>query len=268
MQKVVLITGVSSGLGKATAEFLLSKGYKVYGTSRKGKDQDVNFPVLQLDLMDEKSVASMVEQVIAAEGRIDVLVNNAGIGLAGAVENFSTVDLHQEMETNFYGCVRMCRAVLPVMRKQSSGTIINFSSIGGLAGLPFQAFYSSSKFAIEGFSQALYTEVKPFNIHVVIVNPGDFKTSFTANRNIVSAAKQENPYQAQFLKTIAVIEKEEHNGDNPLKVAKLVDRIIRSRSPRVRYLVGKFHQRLFVRIKPFLPESWLLKILAIFNGIQ
>jgi len=268
MQKVVLITGVSSGLGKAMADFLVLKGHRIYGTSRKADVSHLEYPVLPLDVTDAASVASVVEQVLTKEGRIDVLVNNAGIGLAGAVENFSPDEIRMEMETNFFGCVRMCRAVIPAMRNQLSGTIINLSSIGGLAGLPFQAFYSASKFAIEGFSQALYTELKPFNIHVVIVNPGDFKTSFSTNRKVVNSADQANPYQEQFIRTLAVIEKEEQMGDKPIRVAKLVDCIIRKKSPNIRYMVGKFHQRLFVHIKPLMPEAWHLRILAIFNGIS
>jgi NAD(P)-dependent dehydrogenase (short-subunit alcohol dehydrogenase family) len=177
-QKIVLITGISSGFGKSTAEFLAQKGYIIYGTSRKTIEVDNRINVLKADVTDIGSVKAAVETILNKEGRIDILINNAGMGISGPIEFASTEDFNLQMDTNFIGVVNMIQSVLPAMRKQKEGTIVNISSIGGLMGLPFQGFYSASKYAIEGMSEALRMELKPFHIKVVVVRPGDFHTGF------------------------------------------------------------------------------------------
>ena len=152
--------------------------------------------------------------------------------------------------------------LLPVMRKQGGGTIINFSSIGGLMGLPFQAFYSASKFAIEGFSEALRMEVKQFNIKVVLINPGDFHTNNSANRrNFLAPTGTNDPYHDQFEKTLAIIEKDEANGWEPVVLARKIVKIVECKNPRQRYIIASFEQKLAVVLKYILPGKWFRKIL-------
>ena len=188
---VVLVTGASSGIGKACAELLFARGCRVYGTSRQApralveartSDLAPLLRMIPLDVTSDDSVDAAVGVVLACEGRLDAVVNNAGFGVAGAAELTTIEEAREQFETNFFGTVRVCRAVLPVMRQQGSGRILNISSIAGRIGIPFQAFYSASKFAIEGFSEALRMEVAPFGVKVVLIEPGDFRTGFTAAR--------------------------------------------------------------------------------------
>jgi len=265
--KVVLITGASSGLGKAIADHLHAFGYIVYGTSRKQMTPPAGWNPLVMDVTDRESVNKAVAAVLEARGRIDVLINNAGFGLAGPAEFFTEEEMHQQLETNFFGMVRVCQAVLPSMRQQKSGTIINFSSIGGIAGLPFQSFYSASKFAVEGFSEALMQEVRPFGIRVVVIEPGDFHTAFTDNRRPSSGTHTNGVYSDMFRKTSAIFESDERNGCQPEKIAKAVARILRRKSPAFRYPVGKIDQLLFVVLRHILPGNLYLKILASHYGL-
>ncbi|MGB8489815.1 MAG: SDR family NAD(P)-dependent oxidoreductase, partial [Bacteroidales bacterium] len=182
MDKVVLITGISSGFGRETAAILADKGHKVYGTVRKTGDPHGNVKVLEMDLTNHVSIKDAVRTIVENEGRIDVLINNAGMHIGGPAETTPLENVRLLIDTNFIGMVRLTQEVLPVMRSQGSGIIINISSIGGLMGLPFQSFYSAGKFAIEGFSEALRMEVRRFGIKVVVIEPGDFHTSNTANR--------------------------------------------------------------------------------------
>ena len=267
MSQVVLITGVSSGFGKSISEFLCKQGYKVYGTSRREIQHDPAISILNVDVTDPQSVQRAVNSVLEKEGRIDALVNNAGMGLSGAIEDYSTDEAHREMETNFFGTFYTIRAVLPAMRQQKSGKIINIGSIGGIMGLPFQGFYSASKFAIEGLSQALRMELKKFNIKVIVVNPGDHQTQFTANRKFIAKALEEGAYHQQFQKSIAIIEKDEHNGLPSTSVAKKIHKIISKKNPCTRYIVSTFEQKLAVWLKHILPGSWFWKIIGDHYGV-
>ena len=181
MQQVIIITGASSGFGKATAELLATKGHIVYGLCRR-EMQDTTIKYRQCDVRNRAQIASVVAEIITEQGRVDVLVNNAGMGIGGALELATEEEIDLQMGTNFMGCVNLCQAVLPYMRKAHKGKIINLSSIGGVMGLPYQGFYSASKFAIEGFSEALSAEVRGFGISVSMVEPGDFATGFTGSR--------------------------------------------------------------------------------------
>ena len=269
MVKVVLITGVSSGFGKATAEILVSKGYKVYGISRKqNTDQNPNIKALQADVTDKDSVHKAVTSVIEAEGRIDVLINNAGMGITGSIEDASPEDINLQMNTNFTGYVNMIQAVLPVMRKQGGATIINTSSIGGLMGLPYQGFYSASKFAVEGLSEALRMELAPYNIKIVVIQPGDFFTNFTANRKPSGNSKPESAYQSQFQKTLSIIEKDEKGGLPPDFLARKVARILEQKNPCSHYIIATLEQKFAVVLKRILPGSWFSKILSSHYGIK
>jgi len=262
MPQVILITGASSGLGKAAAEFLSSKGYIVYGTSRNPSGEKAPYRVIAMDVTDEKSVLTAVQEVVTREGKIDVLLNNAGMGIGGALENFSESEAQKQFETNFFGMARVVSAVLPSMRAKKSGKIINISSIGGLMGLPFQGHYSAAKFAVEGFSEALFMEVRPYNIKVAVVNPGDFKTGFTSNRVFTSKDSSGSDYDRSFRKAVAVIEKDEQGGSDPVVLARTIEKIIRSKNPHFHYVVGRFDQRLIARLKPFLPHALMAWILT------
>ena len=262
MKKIILITGISSGFGKQTAELLATKGHTVYGTVRR--DAEINSLVngIKLDLTNINSIRQAVQSVLLKEGRIDVLINNAGMHTGGPIETSPIENIILQMDTNFLGMVHLTREILPVMRKQGGGTIINFSSIGGLMGLPFQAFYSAGKFAIEGFSEALRMEVKQFKIKVVLINPGDFHTNNSANRrNYLAPTDINEPYHEQFTKTLAVIEKDESNGWEPLVLARKIVKIVDCKNPRQKYIIASFEQKLAVILKYILPGKWFRKIL-------
>ncbi|MCX6259739.1 MAG: SDR family oxidoreductase [Bacteroidia bacterium] len=260
MAKIILITGISSGLGKQTAQRLAERGHSVYGTVRKECETCKLVNVLKMDLTDNESINKAVKTVVEKEGRIDVLINNAGMHTGGPIETTPLENIRLQMDTNFIGMVQLTNSVLPIMRKQGGGIIINISSLGGLIGLPFQAFYSASKFAIEGFSEALRMEVRGFNIKVVVVNPGDFHTNNSANRrNFLAPA---GPYQNQFEKSLAIIEKDESGGWEPEILARKIVKIVESRNPGQRYIIASFEQKLALILKRILPGKLFMKILA------
>lgn len=260
MGKVVLITGASSGFGKATAERLASKGYTVYGTSRKEQsDSAIHF--IMMDVCNRETVQAGIEHIVAMEGRIDVVVNNAGMGIGGSLELATEEEITLQMDTNFRGCVNVCQAVLPVMRRQKKGQIINLSSIGGIMGLPYQGYYSASKFAIEGFSEALAAETRGLGIRVSIVEPGDFATNFTSRRRNSELTAASDAYKASFSRSLSIIEKEENNGLQPDVLASKIEKIIVSRHPRLRYVVANMEQKMSVLLKHILPGNWFVGIL-------
>lgn len=269
MKKVILITGISSGFGKHTAEQLAARGHTVYGTVRRDCEVSSSVNVIRMDLTDISSVKTAVETVMNKEGRIDMLINNAGMHTGGPAETIPPEYIRLQMDTNFFGTVMLTREVLPVMRKQGGGTIINFSSIGGLMGLPFQSYYSAAKFATEGFSEALRLEVKQFNIKVVLINPGDFNTSNTSNRRKYLAQTGEaDPYHDQFTRTLAIIEHCETNGLSPGIMARRIVKIAECRNPKQRYVIASFDQKLSVVIKKIIPEKWFMMILGSYYKIS
>jgi NAD(P)-dependent dehydrogenase (short-subunit alcohol dehydrogenase family) len=268
MNKVILITGISSGFGKETSRLLAARGYTVYGTVRKEPEKIENVNVLKLDLTNYDSVKTVIESIVQKEGRIDVLINNAGAHTGGPVETAPDEHVRLQMDTNFLGMVRLTKEVLPVMRTQGGGRIINFSSIGGLMGLPFQGFYSASKFAIEGFSEALRMEMARFKIKVVVINPGDFHTSNSANRrNYLAPSTPGDQWHDQFLKSLSTIEHDESHGWDPSVLAKKLVSIVGTRNPKQRYIIASFEQKLAVFLKHILPGKWFMKILASHYGL-
>lgn len=261
---VVLITGASSGIGLACARYLADRGFTVYGTSRhpeKVRGQTETWTLLPLDIRDDQSVKNCVGTILSREEHLDAVVNNAGFGIAGAVEETSLEEAKEQFEVNFFGILRIIRAVLPVMRHQGKGTIINVSSLGGLIGLPFQALYSASKFALEGLSEGLYKEVRSYGIRVVLLEPGDFKTGFTANRKKTLQSTGESPYKESFSRALATMEQDETQGCDPHIIARLVERILTTANPRLRYRTGAFTQKISVSLKSLLPNrvfDWLI----------
>jgi short-subunit dehydrogenase len=264
--RVVLITGASSGFGRASAEHLARRGYRVYGTSRKEKtadgsdriiDGNSSFRMIPMDVRQNKSVQKGTEYILSREDHLDVVINNAGIALAGSVEDCSLEEVKNQMETNFFGTWRVCQAVLPQLRRQGYGTIINISSLAGLFALPFQAAYCASKFAVEALTEALRIEARPFGIQVCLVEPGDYKTEVTQNRIKAERSGNNSGYAENFKKALHVIEKGELNGPAPDRLAILIERIIKNPNPRLRYTTGLMSQRIWAMIIRFAPDRFL-----------
>jgi NAD(P)-dependent dehydrogenase (short-subunit alcohol dehydrogenase family) len=255
-RRIILVTGASSGLGRACADHLHARGFRVYGTSRRGPECcNAPYTILPVDVTDPVSVGQAVSAILEREGRLDVVVNNAGMGIAGSVEDTAEDEMQAQMETNFMGMARLCRAALRVMRPQGAGLIINVSSIGGLYGLPFQAYYSASKFAVEGLSEALRYEVRPFGVQVALVEPGDFRTGFTGSRRWTAATETGSPYAEQARRTVNIMARDEQNGADPAQFARLVERIIRTPKPKARYVTGSITQRVMAFARGKVPHA-------------
>ncbi|MDD3095596.1 MAG: SDR family NAD(P)-dependent oxidoreductase [Candidatus Neomarinimicrobiota bacterium] len=263
---VVLVSGASSGIGKSTAEYLSQLGYRVYGTSRRPRDypQPEKYALIEMDVRDSASVNAAVETVLRNEGHIDVLVNNAGYGIGGPVEETDPRIVEQQLDTNFFGLYRVLHRVLKEMRRQGSGRIINMSSIGGRIGLPYQGIYSASKFAVEGLTEALYKELHGSGIRVLMIEPGDYKTGFTARREMVVP----DELQDRMAQSRRIIEHDEQSGRPPLEIAQLIDKVIRKKYPRLRYPVGAFDQKLSLFLKRILPDSCFDRIIMQYYKVK
>lgn len=258
---IILITGITSGFGKAMAERLCADGHTVYGTHRHATDLLPGVHYIKADAQNEEDCRDAVQQVLDAEGRIDVFINNAGMGIGGPLEFSSLEDAERQMDINWMGMVRFLHYVLPVMRRQGGGKILCFSSIGGLLGLPFQGLYSASKFAIEGYCEALRMETKALGIQVVVIEPGDFATSFTAQRKSVEDPEAYEVYKT-YAKSLASIEKDETTGLKPEYLADKIAKIVTKKRPRCNYIISTFEQRLSVTLKKILPPRWFAGILG------
>ena len=264
--RVVLITGASSGFGRASAEHLSRRGYRVYGTSRNEKaaegsvrtiDGNSSFRMIPMDVRQSESVQKGIEYILSREDHLEAVINNAGYALAGSVEDCSLEEVKNQIETNFFGTWRVCQAVLPQLRKQGYGTIINISSLAGLIALPFQAAYCASKFAVEALTEALRMEVKPFGIKVCLIEPGDFKTNVTQNRVKAVQSGKNSSYAENFKKALRVTEHGELNGPGPDRLAILIERIINNPNPRLRYTTGLMSQRMWAIIKRLTPGRFI-----------
>jgi NAD(P)-dependent dehydrogenase (short-subunit alcohol dehydrogenase family) len=250
--RVVLLTGASAGLGRACAERLDAAGWVVVGASRRGTAGGRGESLI-MDVDDDASVRDGVAGVVDRHGRIDALVAAAGWGLAGPVEQTGIEEAKAQLETNFWGAVRVVQEVLPVMRAQGGGRIILMSSIGGIIGIPFQAFYSASKFALEGLGESLAYEVAPFGISVTLIEPGNFATDFTSSRRMSSSSSSDGAYQAALDKAVTLMEHDELNGASPEDVASLVVKVLGSRRPPRRVSVGKAGERVGLMAKRLMP---------------
>lgn len=252
-QKVVLITGASSGFGRETATLLAKSGYRVFGTSRNPeRNRAWGYEMIPLDVRSDNSVRACVQGLMERTGRLDVLVSNAGYELAGAVEETSIDEARDQFETNFFSTVRLVKTALPMMRKQGGGRIVLVSSLAGLIAIPFHGFYSASKYALEGYAEALRHEVKGFNISVSLVEPGFFRTNLASSAR--SSADVIDVYSGMRGRARRMFEEFVQAGDDPGIVATVILSIIESRSPRLRYRVGKDAKRL-PRIKAIVPQD-------------
>lgn len=258
---VILITGISSGFGMETARLLSQEGHIVYGTVRRDVEPLPGVHYLKVDVRHRDAVQNAVQQMVKQEGRIDVLINNAGMGIGGPVEFATEEEIREQMDANFMGLVHFVTAVLPIMRKQGKGKIVALSSIGGVMGLPFQGFYSASKFAIEGYCEALRLEVQQFGIQVVVMRPGDFSTGFTDSRKKTVNADAMQVYRS-YAESMGKVEHDETGGLKPQVLARKISQIIRKKNPRHGYVVASLEQRLSVFLKRVLPARWFAKILG------
>lgn len=259
MIKNILISGASSGIGKMVGEFLTDRGHNVIGTSRNPDPNYKKFEMIALDVTDDESVDGACKIAVKKLGRVDVLINNAGFGISGPVENTSIEEVKSQFDTNYFGVVRMTTKLLPHFKSNREGLIINISSLGGLIGMPYQTHYSASKFALEGFIEALRMELKPLNIRACNINPADFKTNFASNRKLVSEVS--NEYKQKFNQFLKMYEKDERDGADPILIAKLIDKLIQQDAVRVRYVIGKQSQTMGFAMKRLLGSSLFEKMM-------
>ena len=267
MKKVILLTGASSGIGYQTAESLAKEGHIVYGAARRiEKMEDLKqFGVksIYLDITNENSIKNVVDTIIGNEGRIDVLINNAGYGSFGAVEDVDISEAKMQFEVNLFGLARLVQLVLPHMRKQKEGRIINVSSMGGRLTTYFGAWYHATKYALEAFSDALRMEVSDFGIDVSLIEPGGIKTDW----GIIAADKLENSakggaYEKEAMKTAKGMKKQ-YSGNllsNPIVITKAISKAVNSNRPKARYLIG-FMAKPLVFLHTILPAKVFDKIM-------
>ncbi|MCO5273391.1 MAG: SDR family oxidoreductase [Flavobacteriales bacterium] len=257
--QVVLVTGGSSGIGKAVCAYLAAQGHTVYGTSRKPAGQAEGYQLIAMDLADEASVNQAVAEVLANSNRIDAVVNNAGLGIQGATEDLTPGQATALFDTNVMGAHRVVRAVLPQMRKQGSGLIINITSLAANFGLPYRGFYSASKAALERYTETLSMEVKPFGIRVASLQPGEYKTNIGANR--IRPAQTSEPYKAGYNRAMELLGGSLHYSRDPNEVARLVERIMADPRPRTVYYAAHGKQRLAVLLKKLLPGRFFQRLM-------
>jgi NAD(P)-dependent dehydrogenase (short-subunit alcohol dehydrogenase family) len=261
MNKVVLITGGSSGIGKAIGEYLLAKGFIVYGTSRNPENySNSKFLMVALDVRDSQQIGSAINHVIEKEGRLDVLVNNAGVGITGPLEEIPASEIKNNFETNLFGPIETMKAALPQMRKQGGGLIINITSIAGYMGLPYRSVYSASKGALELITEGLRMEVKQFGIHITNIAPGDFATNIAAGRYHAPLVKG-SAYEKAYDATLETMNTHVDSGSNPQQMAEAVYKVIQSPNPKIHYKVGAFLQKFSIVLKRVLPDKMYEKML-------
>lgn len=264
MSKTVLITGGSSGIGKSIGEFLTKKGYQVYGTSRcPEKYKNTAFPIIKLDVTDPESIQNCVKNLLEKIHKIDILINNAGVGITGAMEEIPMPEIKNNFETNVFGPIGMINAVLPNMRSQGSGLIINITSIAGYMGLPFRGVYSASKGALELITETYRMELKPFGIHMTNVAPGDFATNI-ANGRYHAPLKNESPYHKPYGSTLQLMDSHVNDGKDPKILAKVIYKITQTKQPKTHYKVGAILQKFSIVLKRILPDVLFEKLLMSF----
>ena len=266
--RVALVTGASSGIGRATADRLVEAGWRVFGASRTAPARPGPFTVLTVDVRQDSSAQECVRRVLQDAGRVDALVNCAGVAVAGPAEEMLPEEVLDQVQTNLLGTMRMCRAVLAAMRRQSSGLIINVGSLAGLMGVPFQSAYSASKAGLEGYSESLQVEVRRFGIRVVVVDPGDIDTEITLHRSTTRGLSAESPYRQDFERALRAQAESEKHGWRVDRMARVIVRIASSRRPRFRYTAGPRIERLGPVLRPLIPNRLFHRILAGFHGMK
>lgn len=263
MSKTIIITGTSSGIGFVLAEYFGKKGHRVYGLSRK-RTESPHFTSIPTDITDNDAVQDAIAEILKTENRIDVLINNAGMGMVGAVEDSTKEDILKLFNLNLVGAVQMMSAVMPKMRENKSGQIINVSSIGSEMGLPFRGFYSASKSALDKVTEAMRYEVYPWNIEVCSLHLGDIKTNIAENR---VRTKVSAPYTSVFDKVYGLMNSHVGDGTEPLEVAEYTDRLLEKKKWKAHYYFGKFGQKIGVPLKWILPQGTYENLMKKYNKL-
>ena len=269
MPRVVLITGGSSGIGRSIGEYLSGKDFIVYGTSRNPEKYNDSFPfsLLKMDVISQDSISETIAHILSKEKSLDIVINNAGVGITGPIEETPEKEIRNAFETNFYGPISVIKAVLPQMRLQRSGMIINITSIAGYMGLPYRGIYSATKAALEIATESLRMEVKQFGINLTNIAPGDFATNIAAGR-YHSPVLENSPYKDIYEKTLTMMNDHVNEGEDPIKMAEAVYQVINSSNPRVRYKVGALLQQFSIILKRILPSKLYEKMLMRHYGLK
>ncbi len=262
--KVCIVTGASSGIGLAIATYLGQKGHHVYGISRSAYS-DPWIKHIQADVTDLNQLKKAYQEIYEIEGRIDVLINNAGMGISGSIEDTETDDVQKMFDVNFMGVFHSVKAALPWMRLTKEGQIYNISSVAGVLSIPFQSFYSASKAAINALSDALHTEVSPYGIQVCAVMPGDIKTGFTKNRR--KNKMDSDIYKKRVEKSVKLMEHDEQNGMDPLIMATTLAKLIQKKRIPLRITVG-FKYKVFVFLSKVLPNRLVNQLIGSIYGFK
>jgi len=266
--KVVFITGASQGLGRAIGEICYAKGMRVYGTSRNpDRIKDCPFTLIPMEVTDTDSVSAAVLRVLELEDSIDVLINNAGIGITGPLEEIDLIEVQRHFNTNFAGPLRLIQAVLPCMRSKGSGMIINITSVAGTMGLPFRGVYSAVKSGLLQSTEALRMELRPFGIKATALIPGDINTNMAAGRYHAPLIV-DSPYAEQYNRLIQSINEDVSSGSSPEKIAKCVYQIMNKSNPKPFYTAGPGFQQLAVYLKRFLPSRVFERLMVAFQKLD
>lgn len=261
---IILITGTSAGIGFTLAEYLGKKGHTVFGLSRKNVESNY-FTTIPTDITNNSQVQNAIAEVLKTETRIEVLINNAGMGMVGAVEDSSQDEILRLFNLNLVGSVQMMTAVLPKMREQKIGRIINISSIGSEMGLPFRGFYSASKSALDKVTEAIRYEVSPWNIQVCTLHLGDIKTNIAENR---VKTKVSEPYQQTFNKIYSIMNSHVDDGTEPIEVAEYIEKLLNKKSWKAHFYFGKFGQKIGIPLKWILPQNFYENLMRKYNKMD
>lgn len=264
MKKTIIITGTSTGIGKSLAEHFAKKGHRVYGLSRKASDANA-FTSIPTDITDSDAVQAAITAILSTENQIDLLINNAGMGMVGAVEDAKKEEIQKLFDLNLIGSVQLISAVLPQMRKQKKGQIINISSIGSEMGLPFRGFYSASKAAVDRVTEAIRYEVRPWNIQVSTLHLGDIKTSIADSR---VRSEVSTPYKETFDKVYSLMNAHVDQGNEPTEVAEYIESLIKKEKWNAHYYFGKFGQKIGIPLKWILPQSLYEMLMRKYNNLD
>lgn len=260
----IIITGTSAGIGFTLSEYFGKKGHTVFGLSRKMVESDY-FKTIATDITDNAQVQRAIAEVLKTESRIDVLINNAGMGMVGAVEDSTQEEILKLFNLNLVGSVQTMRAVLPKMREQKFGKIINISSIGSEMGLPFRGFYSASKSALDKVTEAIRYEVSPWNIEVCTLHLGDIKTNIAENR---VKTKVSEPYQKTFNKVYAIMNSHVDEGTEPIEVAEYIEKLLNKKTWKAHFYFGKFGQKIGIPLKWILPQNFYENLMRKYNKMD
>lgn len=260
----IIITGTSAGIGLALAEYFGKKGHQVYGLSRKNTESEF-FKTIPTDITNHSQVENAISEILKKEKRIDLLINNAGMGMVGAVEDSKKEEILKLFNLNLVGAVQMMTGVLPKMREQKAGKIINISSIGSEMGLPFRGFYSASKSALDKVTEAIRYEVSPWKIDVCTLHLGDIKTKIAENRVKTEVSE---PYKKTFEKVYALMNSHVDDGSEPVEVAEYIEKLLGKKTWKAHYYFGKFGQKIGVPLKWILPQNFYENLMKKYNKMD